>query len=206
MHEPEPCDHDAVRLWHPAVAAATKDKLLPPRQAELILARPEVDALERACAALQAWCWLRGLPPLDRAISLERVQGPGLVVADYDVFFEAMGRDVHNERFVLAYPWSRVREPHAAGIARARGLLGDHAPLLRAFRFLDLESELREADAARGRKRATPNGFADWNAAEARLHAVMHELRTLGVEHEDLRPPGRAPYPPPTPRSPVEHL
>lgn len=202
----EPCDHDAVRLWHPAVAAASKGKLLPPRQAELLLARPDVDALERACAALQAWCWVRGLPPLDRVISLERVQGPGLVVADYDVFFEATGRDVHNERFVLAYPWSRVREPHAAGIQRARELMAGHAAPLRAFRFLDLEAELREADAARGRKRATPAGFPDWKAAEARLLELAKQLRTIGVEHEDLRPPGNAPYPPPAPRSPVAHV
>jgi hypothetical protein len=182
-----------------AAQAAAKGKLLAPADAEARIAHPDVGALDRACAVMQAWCWVRGMPPLDRAIAHPRQQAVR-EVADYDVFFEAMGRSVHTERFVLAYPWQKVREPSARELAWARGLLLSHPALLRGFRFLDLELDLREQDAARGRKRPAPGTHATWADAADRHRALATELQALGVALTDVRPPGTAPYPPPGPR------
>src|SRR5947207_400181 len=74
------------------------------------------------------------------------------------------------------------------------------APPLRAFRFLDLELDLREQDAARGRKRPTPPGHASWTSAEAQHRLLAEDLLALGVRPADLRPPGATPYPPTGPR------
>ncbi|HUR62624.1 MAG TPA: hypothetical protein VM286_09710 [Candidatus Thermoplasmatota archaeon] len=199
----DPCDHHAARLWNLAAHTAAKGKLLAPADAEALLADPDVHALDRACAALQAWCWVRGMPPLDRAIAHPRTQGDVRRIADYDVFFEAMARNVHTEKFVLAYPWRKVREPAPRELAWARTILANHAALLRRFRFLDLELELREQDAARGRKRPEPAGHATWPQALAAHAGLVRELAALGIQAADLRPPGAAPYPPPAPREAV---
>jgi hypothetical protein len=197
---PDRCDHAAARLWAPTAQAAAKGRLLAPADAEAVLADPDVHALDRACAAMQAWCWVRGMPPLDRAIAHPRQQGPLREVADYDVFFEAMGRTIHTERFVLSYPWQKVREPAPRELAWARGLMASHPALVREFRFLDLELDLREQDAARGRKRPAPDKHPDWAAVADRHRALGEALHGLGVAVADLRPPGSAPYPPPGPR------
>ncbi|HEX2066586.1 MAG TPA: hypothetical protein VHI93_07220 [Candidatus Thermoplasmatota archaeon] len=197
---PSEWDHAAARLWGLAAQSAVKGKLLAPADAEARLAHPDVDALDQACAAMQAWCWVRGMPPLDRAIAHPRQQGPVRVVADYDVFFEAMGRSVQTERFVLAYPWQKVREPMPRELAWARSLLATEAALLRGFRFLDLELDLREQDSARGRTRPAPGLHAAWADAAERHRALANELAVAGVALADVRPPGSAPYPPPVPR------
>jgi hypothetical protein len=197
---PDEWDHAATRTWGLAAQAAAKGKLLAPADAEARIAHPDIHALDRACAAMQAWCWVRGMPPLDRAIAHPRQQGPVREVADYDVFFEAMGRSIHTERFVLAYPWQKVREPSPRELAWARGLLVTQQPLLREFRFLDLELDLREQDAARGRKRPMPGGHATWAEAADRHRALADALQAVGIAVADLRPPGTAPYPPPGPR------
>jgi hypothetical protein len=194
--EPTPADEAGARLWRRAAQAAAKGKLLPPREAETLLGSPEPDALDQACAAIQRWCWVRGMPPLDRAIAHPRVQGPVRAAADYEVFFEALGQDVHTERFVLAYPWAKVREPSARELAWARGLAEGHGPLLRAYRLLDLELDQREQDAARGRRRPVPAGHATWEAVAAAREAHLAALAAAGVRPADLRPPGSAPYPP----------
>jgi hypothetical protein len=196
-------DHAAARLWGLAAQAAAKGKLLAPADAEAHIAHRDINALDRACAAMQAWCWVRGMPPLDRAIGHPRVQGPIRRVADYDAFFEAMGRNVHTERFVLAYPWRKVREPAPRELAWARLLLATQATLIAAFRVLDLELDLRERDAARGRRRPEPTGHASWDAAMAKQRRLLADLQAVGVGAADLRPPGSAPYPPPSPRDPV---
>jgi len=196
---PDEWDHAAARLWPLAAQTAAKGKFLSPADAEAHLAHPDIQALDNACAAMQAWCWVRGMPPLDRAIAHPR-QTAVRELADYDVFFEAMGRNVHTEKFVLAYPWKRVREPNARELAWARDLMARHGALLRRFRFLDLELELREQDAARGRKRPEPTGHTTWPAVLAAHAAAVKELAALGVDAGALRPPGTAPYPPPGPR------
>lgn len=197
---PNEWDDAACRLWHPAAQAAAKGKLLPPADGEVALKHSDLDALDKACAALQVWCWVRGMPPLDRIISHPRVQGPLREVADYDVFFEAMGQDVHHEKFVLAYPWAKVKEPAPRDVAWARELMRSHQPLLRRFRFLDLELDLLEEDAARGRRRPVPSGQTTWETVKAAQQECLAELRVLGVSLPDVRPPGKAPYPPPPPR------
>ena len=198
--EPDEWDDAAARLWSKAAQAAAKGKLLAPADAEAILAHPDVEALERACLAMQAWCWVRGMPPLDRAIAHPRERGPVREVADYDVFFEAMGRNVRTEPFVLSYPWRKVREPSPRELAWARSLMARHTPLLRRFRFLDLEIDLRERDAARGRKRPVPAGHETWTSVETAHRSLAAALRAEGIDVADLRPPGTAPYPPPGPR------
>jgi hypothetical protein len=197
---PDEWDQAACRLWPLAADAAAKGKLLAPADAEARIAHPDIHALDRACAAMQVWCWVRGMPPLDRAVAHPRTQGAVREVADYDVFFEALGRTIHNERFVLAYPWRKVREPSPRDLAWARDLVARHHALLREFRFLDLEMDQREQDAARGRKRPAPAGHADWAAATERHRSLVAGLAALGVKVADLRPPGTAPYPPPGPR------
>jgi hypothetical protein len=199
----QPSDEAAAKLWNLAAHTAAKGKLLAPADAETLLADPDIHALDRACASMQAWCWMRGMPPLDRAIAHPRTQGDLRKVADYDVFFEAMGRNVHTEKFVLAYPWRKVREPAPRELGWARSLLAAQQPLLRRFRFLDLELELREQDGARGRKRPEPAGHATWPLAVAAHAALVAELAALGIKALELRPPGAAPYPPPPPREAV---
>jgi hypothetical protein len=197
----------ACRLFPLAVTSAAKGKLVPPADAEILLASPHLDAVEQACAALQAWCWVRGLPPLDRLVAHPRTRDPFRPVADYEAFYEALGWDVATERSVLAYPWRKVMEPTSAEVARAARLLREAAPPLRSFRRLDLELDLREADGARGRRRPVPEGFASWEAVAGARDRTLRELAPLGVTLHDLRPAGAAPYPPPRPRdNALEHM
>lgn len=202
-------DELAPRLWPLAVAAAAKGKLLPPADAEAELRAAgdtALDALDQACALLQRWCWARGMPPIDRVIAHPRVQGAVREVADYDVFFEAMGVVVTGERFVLAYPWRKVREPTARELAWAAAFTPAQSRLVRAFRFLDLELELLDRDAARGRRRPVPPGSPSWDDVASRRAALLAELAHHAIRGADLRPPGQAPYPPPLPReSSYEH-
>lgn len=195
----------ACQLWPLAVAAASKGKLVPPAEAERLLASTDVHAVDNACASLQRWCWMRGLPPLDRVIAHPRMRHVR-EIADYDVFFEAMAVIVTTEAFVFAYPWRRVQEPSAEEYAWASHCIEGAGPTVRRFRACDLELELREADAARGRTRPVPAGFAAWSDVAAQRERLAGELAAAGVARGLLRPPGSAPYPPPRPRaSSYEH-
>ena len=205
-YDPNEWDHAACRLWPLVVAAASKGKLVSPAEAERLLSHVDLDAVEKACAALQRWCWLRGLPPLDRVVSYARARDPVRPVADYEVFFEAMGVDVTTERFVLAYPWRKVMEPSPSDVAAARVWVEGMEPALRAFRFVDLELDLREADAAKGRRRPAPQGFSSWDAAAGRHRDLLGQFDAAGLHLRDLRPPGTASYPPPRPQDNRAHL
>jgi hypothetical protein len=143
------------------------------------------------------------LPPLDRVIAFPRTKGHVRAVADYEVFFEALGFDVHSERLVLGYPWAKVREPTPGELATADVLVRQHGADLRAFRFVDLELDLRERDAARGRRRPVPERFADWSAVKAAHDGALATLAPLGLRPADLRPAGAAPYPPQQAREPT---
>ncbi|HET6399648.1 MAG TPA: hypothetical protein VFH47_08865 [Candidatus Thermoplasmatota archaeon] len=206
MHDPRWWEA-ACRVFPLAAAASAKGKLVPPAAAEAHLAMPELDAVEQACSALQTWCWVRGLPPLDRLVAHARARDPVRPVADYEAFYEALGWDVTTERAVLGYPWRKVMEPTPEDVGRAVRLAQGCAAPLREWRRLDLELDLREADAARGRRRPAPTGTASWDDARA-LHArLLGPLQAAGAALATLRPPGAAPYPPPRPReSPYEHL
>lgn len=204
--EPDEWEVAACRLWPLAIAAASKGRLVPPSEAERLLAHTDLEAVEKASAALQTWCWLRGLPPLDRVIAHARARDPLRPVADYEVFFEAMSVDVATERFVLAYPWRKVMAPTPTGVAAARAMVAARGPTLRAFRFLDLELDGREANAAKGRRRPAPMGYPSWEDAAQHYSALLAELAALGLQLHDLRPPGPAPYPPPRPPDNRPHL
>jgi hypothetical protein len=191
----------ASRLWRPVVAAAGKGKLTPPREAELLLGDPDPDALDRACALLQTWCWLRGLPPLDRLVAFPRTQGAVRPVMDYEPFFHALGFDVHTERVVMAYPWTKVREPTPDELLQGQHVVAANATTIAAFRFLDLELDLNERDAARGKRRAVPDRHRDWAGVKMAWQKQVTALEAQGMRLGDLRPPGLALYPPPAPRA-----
>lgn len=166
---------------------------------------PDDAALHDALSLLQVWCWMRGMPPMDQWVALPRTTGAARVVADYEVYFQSLGYDVHTSRFVAAYPWTKVREPAPAELSLAWQVHQDHGTEVAAYRFLDLELELLEKDSARGKRRPIPEGFASWDAVRDSRNAQGHALGILGWGPALLRPPGKAPYPPVEPANRIDY-
>lgn len=192
---------DADRLWPLAKARALKRKTLTHAEAATALGISLGDV--RAVAwPLHVWCWARGLPPLNVVVVERGTKAEdegGFASTDYDVVHEALGHSVYTLEHAWHYPWEKVPDPTPEQLAWGLRVHSGHHDLVARFRFLDLEHELRLRDEARGRKRPAPGGHATWAAAEAAHRQAVEELRQAGIAAQDLRPPGKGPYPPPRP-------
>lgn len=192
----------AATLWPIAKKRALKRKTLTYAEAAEALGVPAERVLDAAWP-LHVWCWVRGMPPLNVVVVPRgKTAAPegGFTATDYDVVHEALGRSVYTLEDAWFYPWEKVPDPTPEQLAWALALHGGHWQALWDFRLLDLESELRHRDEARGFKRPPPGKHASWaDAAKAHREAAAR-LRTAGPDPErDLRPPGKGPYPPPRP-------
>lgn len=191
----------ATQLWPLAKARALKRKTLTHAEAAAALGIALAD-VPKATWPIHAWCWARGLPPLN-VVVVARGTTPdrdgGFATPDFDVFREALGYSVYLLEQAWHYPWPKVPDPTPEQLAWALGLHGRLHPLVQEFRFLDLELEARLRDEARGRKRPAPAPHPTWAAAEAAHARAISGLAAEGVSVSDLRPPGKGPYPPPRP-------
>ena len=191
----------ASRLWPLAKKRAFSRKTLTYAEAAEALGIP-AEQVPPVAWPLHAWCWVRGLPPLNVVIvprGKTALPEGGFTATDYDVVHEAMGHSVYTLEHAWHYPWEKVPDPTPEQLAWALAAHGAHHGLLREFRFLDLEMELRLRDEARGRKRPAPPRHATWKDAELAHKAVVARLSAVGLAERDLRPPGKGPYPPPRP-------
>lgn len=201
MPAANPAAEVAATLWPLLKKRALKRKTLTHAEASEALGIPASDILQTAWP-IHVWCWVRGMPPLNVVLT-KRGKTPepegGFTATDYDVFHDALARSVYALEDAWFYPWEKVPDPTPEQLAWALHLHTLHNPALRAFRFLDLEVELRHRDEARGFRRPAPHGNADWKSAEAAWRSRVDDLAKLGVNERDLRPPGKGPYPPPRP-------
>lgn len=191
----------AAKLWPLLKRRAAKRKTLPYAEASEQLGVP-VDEWPRGAWPLHAWCWVRGMPPLNVVlVPRGKTQAPegGFTATDYDVVHEALGRSVYTLEDAWFYPWEKVPDPTPEQLAWALRLHGGHWQDLWDWRFLDLELELRQRDEARGFKRPPPGRHASWADAAKTHGALATRLAMAGVKERDLRPPGKGPYPPPRP-------
>lgn len=191
----------ASNLWPLVKKRAQKRKTLTRAEASEELGVP-VDDVPTVVWPLHVWCWVRGMPPLNVVVVKRgKTADPdgGFTATDYDVFHEALARSVYTLEDAWFYPWEKVPDPTPQQLAWALDVHGHHHDLVRRFRFLDLELELRQRDEARGFKRPAPAGHATWKEAEAAHKGLAASLQAVGVKASDLRPPGKGPYPPPRP-------
>lgn len=191
----------AATLWPLLRKRAAKRKTLTYAEVAEALAMPQSDALATAWP-LHVWCWLRGMPPLN-VLLVPRGKTPlpegGFPTTEFDVFHEALGRSVYTTEDAWFYPWEKVPDPEPDELAWALRIHASHSADVRAFRFLDLEADLRHRDEARGRRRPVPPPHATWNELESARSAALASLEAADLRLRDLRPPGTAPYPPPRP-------
>lgn len=194
-------DELASRLWPLLRKRALKRKTLTYAEASELLGVP-LHEWPSLAWPLHVWCWVRGMPPLN-VVLVPRGKTPapegGFTATDYDVFHEALGRTVYTLEDAWFYPWEKVPDPTPEQLAWAGQAHARHQAVLRDFRFLDLELELRHRDEARGFRRPPPGKHATWKDAEAALAAVAAAVQGAGLRPADLRPPGKGPYPPPRP-------
>lgn len=191
----------AARLWPLAKKRALKRKVLTHAEAADALAIAP-DAVPQAAWPLHVWCWVRGMPPLNVVVvprGTKAESDGGFAATDFDVVHEAMGHTVYTLEHAWHYPWEKVPDPTPEHFAWALGLHAAHHGMLRDFRFLDLEHELRLRDEAKGRKRPAPGRHATWDDAETAHRDLLARLKVEGIAAQDLRPPGKGPYPPPRP-------
>lgn len=191
----------AANLWPLLKKRARKRRTLTHAEASEALGVPASEVLHAAWP-IHVWCWVRGMPPLNVVLT-KRGKTPdpegGFTATDYDVFHDALARSVYTLEDAWFYPWEKVPDPTPEHLAWALRIHKDLYPLVRDFRFLDLELELRQRDEARGFKRPAPAGQSDWKAAHKDWQRLAADLAASGVAERDLRPPGKGPYPPPRP-------
>lgn len=194
--------HDlAGTLWGLAKKRALKRKTLTHAEVAEALGI-DLAAVPGVAWPLHVWCWVRGLPPLNVVIVKRGTKAEpegGFTATDYDVFHEAMGQTVYTLEHAWHYPWEKVPDPTPEQLAWALRVHADHHAAIAAFRFLDLELELRHRDEARGFKRPPPTGHPAWKEAEAAHKAAVARLAAAGIATKDLHPGGKGPYPPPRP-------
>lgn len=188
----------AALLWPLAKRRALKRKTLTHAEVAAALALDD-GAAGKVAWPLHVWCWVRGMPPLNVAVVKRGKTPDAEPAADYDVFHEAMGHTVYTLEHAWHYPWEKVPDPTPEQLAWALATHADHHEVLREFRFLDLEMELRLRDEARGRKRPAPGKHPTWRSADEAHGDLVGRLKALGIAAHDLRPPGKGPYPPPRP-------
>jgi hypothetical protein len=191
----------ASSLWPLARARALKRKVLTHAEAAAALGIALGD-VPNATWPIHAWCWARGLPPLNVVVVARGTAADrdgGFATPDFDVFRETLGYSVYLLEQAWHYPWQKVPDPTPEQLGWALGVHGRLHALVQEFRFLDLELEARLRDEARGRKRPVPAAHPTWAAAEAAHAHALAALAAQGVQAPDLRPPGKGPYPPPRP-------
>lgn len=201
MQATAPPTEIAAALWGLLKKRASKRKTLTHAEASAALGIPVDDALPVAWP-IHVWCWVRGMPPLNVVLVKRGTTADpegGFQATDYDVVHEALGHTVYTLEHAWHYPWEKVPDPTPEQLAWALAAHASHRQGLWDFRFLDLELELRQRDEARGRKRPAPGKHATWKDAEAAHAALVAELGQAGLRSQDLRPPGKGPYPPPRP-------
>jgi hypothetical protein len=198
---PAAAEH-AASLWPLLRARAARRKTLTHAEASAAVAGLDGESRAAAAWAVHAWCWVRGLPPLN-VVLVPRGKTPdaggGFASSDYDVVHEALGYRVYTLEEAWFYPWAKVPDPTPGQVGWALGVHAGLHALVRDFRRLDLELELRQRDEARGRKRPAPPPHASWRAVEDAHRAALGALAGHGIGAQDLRPPGKGPYPPPRP-------
>lgn len=200
--QPSSADVEAAStLWPLLKKRAQKRKTLTRADAAETLGTT-VDVAHAAAWPIHAWCWVRGMPPLNVVLVKRGTTADpegGFTATDFDVFHEALGRSVYTLEDAWSYPWDKVPDPTPEQLAWAVAAREAHLAALTSFRFLDLELELRHRDEARGFKRPPPGKHPTWKEAEAAHKVQVTGLAAFGLRLADLHPPGKGPYPPPRP-------
>ncbi len=192
----------ADALWPLAKKRALKRKTLTHAEANDAIPGLAVDAVLQTAWPIHVWCWVRGMPPLNVVIVRRGKTADsegGFTATDYDVMHQALGHSVYTLEHAWHYPWAKVPDPTPEQLAWALAVHDAHYKRIWDFRFLDVELELRLRDEARGSKRPAPDGHVSWKAAEEVHKRLIAELQAAHLQAQDLRPPGKGPYPPPRP-------